>query len=56
MFEFLRSLWKQLLKIEDDKRNAKNRKTLASDIIKMTKASVPEAVMEEFVRSAHGAS
>ena len=26
--------------------------TLTSDIIKMTKASVPETVMEEFVRSA----
>ena len=54
MLEWIRSLWKQILKAEDDKRAAKNRKALTSDIIKMTKASVPESVMEEFVRSAHG--
>lgn len=34
------------MKEENDKRDAKNRKTLTSDIIKMTKASVPETVME----------
>ena len=51
MLEWIRSWWKQILKAEDDKRDAKNRKTLTSDIIKMTKASVSETVMEEFVRS-----